>query len=156
MKEVLVPKRDWRAWLFLCNPDRFLIFDDLVSLRRGTSWDWSMSQHWNNVAVGDPFGLWITGPMRGLYLLGTIKDKPEWSNARGNRYWASARDAAEERWFVPLRIEKRLITSPVTLQEVDQRPSLDRVAGTLRRPSRQPFGLTSKEWGSLEALANKR
>lgn len=153
---------DYRAWLFKCNLDRYRFFDAVYEQGLGYEHTWTMSQHWSDARPGDPAALWVGGDAgtlrrygatRGIYLLGEIAGEPEiWPPPAEVGYWSSIDEARRNTHFATLEWTVNLIHYPITKAEMDGTRALSRVMQRLRAPTRQPVGLTEREWSAIRGL----
>ena len=145
---------DWHAWLFVFDPKRFDVeglfadgTDELDSLLLSTSW--------RQVKADDPFALYVGAPMtQGIYLIGHLAGEPE--KMTGSARFFSSEDRKKKRWYVPIRIDKAFVKTPITVEQIDKAKTLANVSDRLRQRGSSPIGLTKPEWNLIDKWAKKR
>lgn len=91
------------AWLLTCNQDVF----DLAAFRRDGEElrSWSVVRYRNELAAGDRFVMWLTGPQGGLIGRGRLTGSPTQQASSDKKYW---QEDPGTRWYVPLVIDEWL------------------------------------------------
>ncbi|WP_414507733.1 hypothetical protein [Streptomyces sp. NEAU-L66] len=91
------------AWLLACNADVF----DLGSFRRDGQelQSWSVVRYRNQMAEGDRFVMWLTGPKGGLIGRGRLTGSPTQQASSPDKYW---REDPGTRWYAPLAMDEWL------------------------------------------------
>nr|WP_275464977.1 EVE domain-containing protein [Streptomyces noursei] len=89
-----------RTWLLACNAEVF----DLDSFRRDGQElrSWSVVRHRKEMAEGDRFVMWLTGPRGGLIGRGRLSGVPTQQPSSPDKYW---RTDPGTRWYAPLVID---------------------------------------------------
>ncbi len=135
-------------WLFHGNPKKFPIVDHLRN--GGHDTNWPITQHLDDVSVGDNAALWINGPGSGVYAIGYVASAPFFGFRDDD--WINPEDRGVEDNFCALRWTDILVDRPVL------KPDLLAAGGfSEARVIRQPFGrnplrLTDAEWRLIERL----
>ena len=99
-------------WIVTCNPNRWGFFDFLAKGNKVTDIEsWSVATRFDQVAKGDDLALWVTGPKRGVYAVGTVRGPP--SLDTGDEHWVDPADAAKQRRFLPIKLTTDLTSNPL-------------------------------------------
>ncbi|MFD0271599.1 EVE domain-containing protein [Streptomyces sp. NPDC127106] len=132
------------AWLLTCNPDVF----DLDRFRRDGHQleSWSVARYRAELADGDRFVMWMTGPRGGLVGRGRITGAPSQQPSAPDEYW---QEEPGVRWYVPLVVEQWL-DRPVPRQHFvrDERFAEKSPLGTLFAGN--PHKVTDAQWEAFE------
>lgn len=145
-------RADMRAWLFQANPARWRIFDFVRDHpdEMDADWNWSCWRFRDQISVGDPCGLWITGSPahRGVYAVGRIVGEPYQATEHSD-YWTDPADGRRVRWFIDMRFERWMLEEPVLAADLRADP---RFAGAsiMRTPRfANPHPLDEAQWRAV-------
>jgi len=135
-------------WLFHGNPKRFPIIDDLRDGDADTNW--VITQHLDDVSVGDNTALWVSGPSAGVYAVGYITDAV-FSGSK-NEDWLDPDDHGAEGNFCPLHWTDILADRPVLKSDLLAAGGFEK-ARVIRQPfAGNPMLLTDAEWTLINRL----
>jgi hypothetical protein len=134
------------GWLLTCNPKTF----DLAALRRsGRELEsWRVTQLRNELAAGDPFVLWLSGPRGGVVARGSITGPACLVESPNPEFWAQPPAPAH---FVPLTVE-RWLTSPLPADTVRAEPAFATATIVTMPGGRNPHRLSVAQWDRLASM----
>ncbi|MFB7655380.1 MULTISPECIES: hypothetical protein [unclassified Streptomyces] len=130
------------TWLLNCNPKTFKL--DEYRSDGGVLTSWTIARHKEEVAGGDEFVLWVSGPNAGVAAYGHFTGPAEFGQL-DPRYWAT--DPGRKH-FVPLEVDRWLdLRVPKSQLASDARMS---DATILRQPfAGNPHRLTADQWQAI-------
>lgn len=136
-------------WLFHGNPKRFPVLDHL---RQGESdIDWLITQHLDDVSIGDNAALWMSGPSAGVYAIGYIAGAP-YDGAKSED-WVASDDQGHPGNFCPLHWTDNLVDRPVLKTDLLAAGGFEK-ARVIRQPfAGNPMLLSDAEWDLIQQLA---
>lgn len=135
-------------WILTCNPKRWDIWGWLADGKSLTDIEkWSVVQHFAELTDGDDVALWVSGPERGVYAIGTIAGSP--SPDEGDEHWLDADDRRRQRHYVPIVLSLDLSSSPIPGDELkgDSRFA-DATVITFPRGG-NPHRLDDRQWQAI-------
>ncbi|MFC9975231.1 hypothetical protein ACFVH6_30485 [Spirillospora sp. NPDC127200] len=139
------------AWVLVCNPKKF----DLVGMRQNgeSPEDWTVKRYLNEIAAGDNFALWATGPDGGVIAFGQITGAPHLNTeATDADYWSKA--PSGEHRAVPITIT-RWATSTVPRQLIKD-DHLFAGHTVISQPfAGNPHRLTDEQWQRILELTEQ-
>ncbi|ALC23312.1 hypothetical protein [Streptomyces pristinaespiralis] len=91
------------TWLLACNQEKF----DLDRYRQDghNLSSWSVGRYLKELAAGDQFVMWVTGPHGGLVGRGRITGVPTQQSSALGEYW---HQDPGTRWYAPLAMDEWL------------------------------------------------
>ena len=135
-------------WLLQCNPKLYRFADAVAD---GVPPDsWTVNRYLSEMAAGDRFGIWFTGPDRGVYALGEVTDTPfDRDGDADDPYWTDQEAAESSQRAVPIRLDRVLLDSPVLGSDLRLDPSFED-ALIFRFPGGgNPFPLSEEQWQAI-------
>jgi hypothetical protein len=149
MKKGMYPANGIRSsWIFQANPAKYRIEESLAVEKEEL---WNLNQHASRVHTGDKVYIWISGPMAGIYAIGTVVCEPivQPDSPVGMEYWWDKRDGARAKPRVWVRYEKTLLDRPLLKIYLENDPGLWGMR-ILRNPRGTNFNLSVAESEALE------
>ena len=136
-------------WLFHGNPKRFPVVNHL---RDGeTDIAWRITQHLDDVSIGDNAALWMSGSAAGVYAMGHIAGAP--FDGEKSEGWFDPDDQGQPGIFCPLHWTDNLVDRPVLKTDLLAAGGFEK-ARVIRQPfAGNPLLLTDREWGVIQQLA---
>ncbi|MFE3588357.1 hypothetical protein ACFXOY_12600 [Streptomyces niveus] len=130
------------TWLLNCNPKTFKLDEYRDAGEILTSW--TIARHKDEVAAGDEFVLWVSGPNAGIAAYGHFTGPAEYGQVDPH-YWTT--DPGQKH-FVPLDVDKWLeLRIPKAQLAGDARMA---EATILRQPfAGNPHRLTADQWHAI-------
>ncbi|MCB5179849.1 EVE domain-containing protein [Streptomyces antimicrobicus] len=136
------------TWLLACNQDMF----DLDRYRRDGHElrSWSVGRHLKELAAGDEFVMWVTGPRGGLVGRGRVTGVPTQQPTAPDEYW---QEPPGTRWYAPLVMEEWL-AQPIPRQRFTEDLRFQEESPLSTLFAANPHRVTAEQWSAFEeALA---
>lgn len=132
------------AWLLTCNPDVF----DLDGFRRDGHElrSWSVGRYRQELAAGDRFVMWVTGPSGGLVGRGRVTGTPVQQRSTPDEYW---QEEPGLRWYVPLVVDEWL-DRPVPRQNFTSDGRFSQQSPLRTLFASNPHKVTGPQWEAFE------
>jgi len=135
-------------WLFHGNPKRFPIIEDLRD--GGAETNWGITQHLDDVSIGDNAAIWVSGPKAGVYAVGYVADATFFGFK--NSDWVNPKDRGARGNFCPLHLTDILADRPVLKPDLLAAGGFEK-ARVIRQPfAGNPLLLTDAEWKLINRL----
>lgn len=133
-------------WILSCNPKTF----DLHAFRDAGQelTSWSVARFREELAAGDPFALWITGPKGGLVARGRLTGPPELDSGTPKEYWNKDPGV---RWYAQLEVEHWL-DAPVPRELLVKDPVMATASLVTQPFAGNPHRLTREQWDLVVRL----
>ncbi|GAB3474541.1 hypothetical protein GCM10027521_03120 [Amycolatopsis cihanbeyliensis] len=143
--------RQPRYWLLHCNPKTWDVWSWWEE--RTTSLNtWTVARHLEDLRVGDPFALWVSGSAAGIYALGALASEP-YVTQEFDDHWA---ERPKRRHVVDLRFDRFIFDEPLTKRALAGDPVFAD-ALVMRMPgSPNPIPLTPEQWETITRTAGVR
>ncbi|MFI9767301.1 hypothetical protein ACIHJG_10610 [Streptomyces sp. NPDC052415] len=130
------------TWLLNCNPKTFNLDEYRDAGEVLTSW--TIARHKDEVAAGDEFVLWVSGPNAGIAAYGHFTGSAEYGQV-DDRYWTT--DPGQKH-FVPLEVDRWLDLRIPKAQLIGDARMAE--ATILRQPfAGNPHRLTTAQWQAI-------
>jgi hypothetical protein len=113
-------------WILQANPT---IYDALAALS-GPAEEldrWRVKRYLNELELGDEFALWISGRDSGVYAFGILTEAPV-RERDPDPFWQDRAEGLRMDWRVGIRIEQRLLESPILRSDLLRIPGFARSA----------------------------
>ena len=136
-----------RAWILQGNPKRWDIWSWWEDQHEDLG-GWAIAIHTEDVAPGDDFALWISGPMAGVYAIGKIRSDYYGPIRVGGGYWVDP--PAHDVYGIDIEATRYLFDGPILKADLASDPDFAR-ALVLRMPgTANPIPLEPTEWQAIK------
>lgn len=103
---------------------------------------------WGELAAGDPFVLWLSGPRGGVVARGSLTDPACWEGIPNPACWAEPPAHAH---FVPLTVE-RWLSTPLPAHTARAEPTFTTATIVTMPGGRNPHRLSAMQWDRLTSI----
>ncbi len=140
-REVLGEAPDFRFWVFQGNPDLW-DFDEMLSRETPFDEDWTVSRYRDEMEVGDPVFVWMSGEKAGIYALARISSEPH-----------EVEDDEFGDWKAGLTVAK-VLSTPLLRTTLKADPRTAEMS-VIKQPQGSNFRLTPAEDSAVREMLNK-
>lgn len=144
--------KNWAAWLFKCNLEVWDLRSNYSADEQVGGWRLHPTYRVDEIEIGDPFYLWVTGSgrvswMPGVWGAGEVIDLPQ-QDQGGGTDWRNKTEMRKTRPYVPVEIE---YFRPVVARADLLQDRRFRSAEIIRQPAMgNPLILTADEVAAIE------
>jgi predicted HNH restriction endonuclease len=147
-----------KSWIFQGNPKRFDVLGYLEDAGVGGRITWTVSRYRDEYAVGDTVYVWLAGEKSGVVaraIVEGIPSSPEGQSAQRASVFDIAGSLDNDRWTIPLKIEKLANEREKIKRDWLRVDPLCRDMQILKAPQGTNFRLSDVEASRLNRLWNK-
>lgn len=135
-------------WILEANPSTYRVFDALADAENIRTW--TVARYRRDIAPGDQFALWASGPSSGVYAFGVLREPAEHAPGDPDTYWQDSAEGNRPTWRVGIRITE-VLASPIARAELAADPDFANAAIISMSGGGNPFPLTTSEWQAIHA-----